>query len=209
MSDIKMEGQEPIATPAPTNEDVAVKTEAAEPITEEQVESGDAETKEEKADAEVKQEVVDSTSAEVKEEKTDSDIKAEIKEEDILTEEQKKNPTLKNGHTRKERTYESGVLKTTAQIDPSKKSNSKYDASVLPPSDDAGLIRAQVKLFLSVPLLCTDLVFKGRILPGRFESAWRSILVESYRRLREQASSYLHYSQVQAHATIPAIRVGS
>jgi hypothetical protein len=136
MSDIKMEGQEPVATQAPTNEDVAMKTEATEPIKEEQVESGDAE---------VKQEAVDSTSAEVKEEKTDSEVKPEIKEEDNLTEEQKQNPTLQNGHTRKERTYESGVLKTTAQIDPNKKSNSKYDASVLPPSEDAGLIRAQVK----------------------------------------------------------------
>ncbi|PQE29178.1 La domain-containing protein [Rutstroemia sp. NJR-2017a BBW] len=148
MSEIKMEGQEPIATTAPTTEDVAMETEAAEPIKEEQVESGNAEIKEEKADAEVKQEAVDSTSAEVKEEKTDSEIKAEVKEEDTLTEEQKKNPTLKNGHTRKERTYESGVLKTTAQIDPNKKSNSKYDASVLPPSDDAGLIRAQVEFYL-------------------------------------------------------------
>jgi lupus La protein len=43
------------------------------------------------------------------------------------------------------RTYEDGVLKTTAQEDlKDRRKNSKYDPSILPETDDAQLIRNQV-----------------------------------------------------------------
>ena len=45
---------------------------------------------------------------------------------------------------KKLRTYEDGVLKTSAQESPYGKNNSKYDPSVLPETDDPKKIRAQV-----------------------------------------------------------------
>ena len=45
---------------------------------------------------------------------------------------------------KKPRTYEDGVLKTSAREDPYAKSNSKYDPSILPQTDDPKKIRAQV-----------------------------------------------------------------
>lgn len=57
--------------------------------------------------------------------------------------------TKKKGSEKREkngvRTYEDGVLKTSAQEDPNdRRNNSKYDPSVLPETDDPKLIRNQV-----------------------------------------------------------------
>ena len=66
---------------------------------------------------------------------------------------------------KKPRTYENGVLKTSAQESPERKRNSKYDPSVLPTTNDPKEIRAQVHTHKSHPMfeiLITST--KGRIL---------------------------------------------
>ena len=70
----------------------------------------------------------------------DGDVKIESKDAE------------KNGTEKKEkngfRTYEDGVLKTSAREDHKDRSkNSKYDPSVLPETDDPQLIRNQVTLW--------------------------------------------------------------
>jgi len=72
----------------------------------------------------------------------DKDVKTEFKD------------TKKNGTEKKDknglRTYEDGVLKTSAQEDPSdRRNNSKYDPSVLPETNDPQLIRNQVEFYFS------------------------------------------------------------
>ena len=67
----------------------------------------------------------------------DEDVKIDLKD------------TKTNGADKKEknglRTYEDGVLKTSAKEDATdRKKNSKYDPSILPETDDAQLIRNQV-----------------------------------------------------------------
>lgn len=67
----------------------------------------------------------------------DGDVKTDIKD------------TKMNGAEKKEmnglRTYEDGVLKTSAREDATDRNkNSKYDPSILPETDDARLIRNQV-----------------------------------------------------------------
>jgi hypothetical protein len=81
----------------------------------------------------------------------DGDVKIESKDA-------KKNGTEKNGF----RTYEDGVLKTSAREDHKDRSkNSKYDPSVLPDTDDPQLIRNQVTFRTSqgYPIF-TNTVFK-------------------------------------------------
>ncbi|ESZ90280.1 hypothetical protein SBOR_9330 [Sclerotinia borealis F-4128] len=159
MSDIKMEGQEPVAAaPAITNEDVKIEPEivAPAPIESETTTATEPEIKQEKMDeAEV--------NTEVKEEKTDSDIKSEIKEEKVETtngdvkmedEDEKKNKDKKFDYD-EPRFYDNGVLKTNAN-EVHGKNNSKYDASILPPSEDAGLIRRQVEFYFGDSNLPTD-----------------------------------------------------
>jgi lupus La protein len=83
--------------------------------------------------------------------------KAEVKEEDVNV--RAENSGNKYGATSdskevksedkeekkpKQRTYENGMLKTSARIQEDRKSQSKYDASVLPETDDPSKIRAQV-----------------------------------------------------------------
>ncbi|KAI9639947.1 hypothetical protein NHQ30_011677 [Ciborinia camelliae] len=159
MSDIKIEGQEPVAAaPAITNDQVKIEPEVAAPATIEQdaTPATEPEVKEEKTDdVEVK--------TEVKEEKTDSDIKAEIKDEKVEAtngdvkkeEEDEKKSKDKKFNYDEPRFYDNGVLKTNAN-EVFGKNNSKYDASVLPPSEDSGLIRRQVEFYFGDSNLPTD-----------------------------------------------------
>lgn len=125
MSDINMEGQEPVAAaPATTNEQVKIEAEtaAAAPI--------EPETKDEKMEnvegtTETKEEKVEAANGDVKKEEED-----EKKEKKFNYDEP--------------RFYENGVLKTNAN-EIHGQNNSKYDASVLPASNDEGLIRRQVR----------------------------------------------------------------
>lgn len=73
---------------------------------------------------------------------------------------------------KKPRTYENGVLKTSAQESPERKRNSKYDPSVLPTTNDPKEIRAQVYTHKSHPrfeILITST--KGRVLFWRCKFA--------------------------------------
>lgn len=56
----------------------------------------------------------------------------------------------------KERFYDNGILKTSAQIDETRKNYSKYDPAVLPTTDDPSKIRAQVEFYFSDANLPTD-----------------------------------------------------
>ncbi|KAE8452622.1 hypothetical protein EG329_013881 [Mollisiaceae sp. DMI_Dod_QoI] len=93
--------------------------------------------------------------AEQKEENGANEIKTEQKEENGATAEEKTKSDETKEEVKKERTYENGVLKTSAQIVEGK-SNSKYDASVLPESDDPSKIRAQVEFYFGDSNLPTD-----------------------------------------------------
>lgn len=143
-SDIIMEDQPIAEAPTTTNDQIKTEPEVAAPesIKQEPTTATEPEIKQEKKDdAEVK--------TEIKEENTDSDIKSEIKEEkseatngDIKKEEQDEKKD-KKWNFDEPRFYDNGVLKTNAN-EIHGKNNSKYDASVLPQSQDAGLIRRQV-----------------------------------------------------------------
>jgi lupus La protein len=78
--------------------------------------------------------------AEVKEEKT------EVKNKDATDVREEKNDEKTNGkgtpQSKKQRTYDNGVLKTSGQEGRGR--NSKYDPSILPTTDDPSKIRAQV-----------------------------------------------------------------
>lgn len=106
-------------------------------------------------------------SAQVKEEEN-GEVKEAVKEE-VKEEENGPNDNLKE---RKDRTYEDGVLKTSAECLPGE-NNSKYNPEVLPVSEDHDLIRAQVhQLSLSI-LFCVanslrkvEFYFSDSNLPG-------------------------------------------
>lgn len=166
MSDIKMEGQEPVAAaPAITNEQVKTEPEtaAAPPIELESTSATEPEGKEEKMeDAEIETEVKEEkmedaeVETEVKEEKTDSKIKPEIKEEKVeVANGDVKKDVKKKFNYDEPRFYDNGVLKTNAN-EIYGQNNSKYDASVLPPSEDGGLIRRQVEFYFGDSNLPTD-----------------------------------------------------
>lgn len=101
--------------------------------------------------------VADDVKVEVKEEENGAaeDVKAEVKKEEngapADTKDVKSVETeMEDGEEKKqnERTYEekgplNGVLKTSAQVREGK-NNSRYDASILPESEDPSKIRAQV-----------------------------------------------------------------
>lgn len=125
MSDINMEGQEPVAAaPATTNEQVKTETEtaAAAPI---EPEIKDEKMEDAEAKPEIKEENVEAANGDVKKEGED-----ENKEKKFNYDEP--------------RFYDNGVLKTNAN-EVHGQNNSKYDASVLPASNDMGLIRRQVR----------------------------------------------------------------
>lgn len=144
MTDIKMEDQESVAAaPAIINEQIKTETEVDAPASIKQESStvAEPEVKEEKQD-DVEMKI------ELKEEKSDSEVKPEIKD----------NVEAANGDVKKEgedekkdkkfdpnepRFYDNGVLKTNRN-EIWGKNNSKYDASVLPASDDVNLVRRQV-----------------------------------------------------------------
>ncbi|KAF7907814.1 hypothetical protein EAE99_011884 [Botrytis elliptica] len=136
MSDINMEGQEPVAAaPATTNEQVKIEAEtaAAAPI---EPEIKDEKMEDAEVTTETKEEKVETTNGDVKKEEED----------------EKKD---KKFNYDEPRFYDNGVLKTNAN-EVHGQNNSKYDASVLPASNDMGLIRRQVEFYFGDSNLPTD-----------------------------------------------------
>ena len=70
-----------------------------------------------------------------------SEATTDIKEENS---DKKADKNGSSGEKKKERFDDNGVLKTSAQIDETRKNYSKYDPAVLPNTDDPSKIRAQV-----------------------------------------------------------------
>jgi lupus La protein len=142
MSALPVEASEPDPAATSTSNDETVSKETGDNSTPTDVEAV-------KTDPEVKP---SNSASEVKSEKV------EVKEEDVDV--KTENSDNKNGATSnskevksedkeekkpKQRTYENGMLKTSARIQDDRKSQSKYDASVLPETDDPSKIRAQVR----------------------------------------------------------------
>ncbi|KAG4025649.1 hypothetical protein MFRU_053g00180 [Monilinia fructicola] len=153
MSDIKMEDQEPVAA-APVVKTEPEVADVAVSIKQEPTTAVEPEIKDEEMhDVEVK--------TEVKEENTESDIKPEIKEEKVeaangnVKNEEEDEKKDKKFDPNEPRFYDNGVLKTNRN-EIWGKNNSKYDASVLPKSEDAGLIRGQVEFYFGDSNLPTD-----------------------------------------------------
>jgi len=71
---------------------------------------------------------------------------AGVKESNGLTHDEIEEKTAENGTPKNSKlsTYENGMLKTTARERDDGRSNSKYDPSILPETDDPKKIRAQV-----------------------------------------------------------------
>jgi lupus La protein len=97
--------------------------------------------------------------AEIKEEQTTekSEAATDIKEDKSDKKAEENGASGEN----KERFDDNGVLKTSAQIDETRKNYSKYDPAVLPTTDDPSKIRAQVcnNVALLLPL-ATDSILQ-------------------------------------------------
>ncbi|RAL59707.1 hypothetical protein DID88_000339 [Monilinia fructigena] len=167
MSDIKMEGQDPVAA-APV-----VKTEpevaaVAESIKQEPTTVVEPEIKDEKMDdvevqTEVKEEKVEAANGNVKSEEAD----------------EKKD---KKFDPNEPRFYDNGVLKTNRN-EIWGKNNSKYDASVLPKSEDAGLIRGQVEFYFGDSNLPTD-AFLMKVTGGAENKPVPIATIHSFKRMQ-------------------------
>ncbi|QSZ35666.1 hypothetical protein DSL72_006788 [Monilinia vaccinii-corymbosi] len=138
------------AVPAPSEQE---NTTAVEPVVkEEKMDDLGVQTKikeEEMNDVEVQTQIKQETSeSEIKEEKVEI-TNGDVKNEEVDEKKEKKfDPN-------EPRFYDNGVLKTNRN-EILGKNNSKYDASVLPKSEDAGLIRGQVEFYFGDSNLPTD-----------------------------------------------------
>ena len=96
--------------------------------------------------------------AEIKEQTTEKSEAATDIKEDKSDKKAEENDTSGGN---KERFDDNGVLKTSAQIDETRKNYSKYDPAVLPTTDDPSKIRAQVcnNVALLLPL-ATDSILQ-------------------------------------------------
>jgi lupus La protein len=141
MSALPVEAAEPDPAATSTSNDETVSKEAGDNSTPTDVEAveAEAEVKPSNGASEVKSEKVEvkEEDAVVKTENSDNKDGATLDSKEIKNEDkEEKKP--------KQRTYENGMLKTSARIQDDRKSQSKYDASVLPETDDPSKIRAQV-----------------------------------------------------------------
>ena len=136
MSALPVEAIEPDPPATSTSNDETVNKDIADSSAPPDVEAlkTEAEVKPSNGASEAKEEVVDAKTENSDNKDGATSEPKEVKSED--KDEDEKKP--------KQRTYENGMLKTSARILDNKKSHSKYDASVLPETDDPSKIRAQV-----------------------------------------------------------------
>jgi lupus La protein len=141
MSALPVEASEPDPAATSTSNDKTVSKETGDNSTPTDVEAvkTDPEVKPSNSASEVKSEKVEvEEDVDVKTENSDNKNGATSSSKEVKSEDkEEKKP--------KQRTYENGMLKTSARIQDDRKSQSKYDASVLPETDDPSKIRAQVR----------------------------------------------------------------
>jgi lupus La protein len=141
MSALPVEATEPdpAATSTSNDETVSKKTGDNSAPTDVEAVKTEAEVKPSNGAFEVKSEKV-----EVKEEDVDVKTENNDNKDEAISDSKEIKSEDKEEKKPKQRTYENGMLKTSARIQDDRKSQSKYDASVLPETDDPSKIRAQV-----------------------------------------------------------------
>jgi lupus La protein len=129
MSNLKVETTEPDQAATSLPNDKTANKEGGDPSapTDKEAIMADSESKDTNGKAEVEE-------------------KTEVKNKDATDVREEKNDEKANGNgtpqSKKQRTYDNGVLKTSGQEGRGR--NSKYDPSILPTTDDPSKIRAQV-----------------------------------------------------------------